>query len=132
MQDFKGKTAVITGAASGIGKSLALRLASMGCNLAISDINVKSLKATAGGAAEEGVKVNQTELDVSNRANFEEYATSIGKEFDQINILINNAGFGIAGSIKGMSIEDYAASIDKRDHSEAKAANAQCMMNGRS
>ena len=55
MKHFKNKVAAITGAASGMGRSLALNLAGQGCHLALSDVNEKGLAETAAMAAKLGV-----------------------------------------------------------------------------
>ena len=64
---FRGKTAVITGAASGIGKSIAIALAKRGTNLLISDINLERLEETKQELEALGVKVLAIKCDVTNR-----------------------------------------------------------------
>ena len=62
MKDFKNKVAAITGAASGMGRTLAVELARRGCHLALSDVNEKGLAETAQLAAKLGVKVTTSRL----------------------------------------------------------------------
>ncbi len=69
MKSFKGKVAAITGAASGMGRTLALQLAKEGCHVSISDVDTKGLAETVKlvKAAAPNVKVTSQQLDVSNR-----------------------------------------------------------------
>ena len=72
MQEFEGKVAVVTGAASGIGRALAIDLAERGAHLAISDIDEAGLEETRGIARAKGSKVRATaeRLDLPDRAPF--------------------------------------------------------------
>ena len=67
MKDFKNKVAAITGAASGMGRTLALELARRGCHLALSDVNEKGLAETAQMASKLGVKVTTAKVNVASR-----------------------------------------------------------------
>lgn len=90
---LSGKTALITGAARGIGKAIALKLASEGANIAFTDLKIDELaQATEQEIAALGVKAKGY---ASNAANFEETHTvveQIHKDFGSIDILVNNAG----------------------------------------
>ncbi len=90
---LSGKTALITGAARGIGKAIALKLASEGANIAFTDLKIDELaQATESEIAALGVKAKGY---ASNAANFDETHTvveQIHKDFGSIDILINNAG----------------------------------------
>ena len=91
-----GKTAVITGAARGIGKAIALKFASEGANIAFTDLIIdENGKNTETEIAALGVKVKGY---ASNAANFEDTANvikQIHEDFGSIDILVNNAGFGL-------------------------------------
>jgi NAD(P)-dependent dehydrogenase (short-subunit alcohol dehydrogenase family) len=67
MKDLKDKVAAITGAASGIGRALALNLAAEGCHVAIADVNEAGLKETADKVRSSGVRVTTHTVDVANR-----------------------------------------------------------------
>ena len=67
MKKFANKVAAITGAGSGIGRALALDLASRNCQLALSDINEEGLEETATQAAALGVHVTSHKVDVAHR-----------------------------------------------------------------
>ncbi|RZO84485.1 MAG: SDR family NAD(P)-dependent oxidoreductase [Oceanococcus sp.] len=107
MKNFSNKVAAITGAGSGIGRALALQLADAGCAVAISDVNEAGLAETAALLADKGVKVTQQRLDVADRAAVYAWADLVVAEHGQVNLIFNNAGVALAGSVAGTSIEDY-------------------------
>jgi NAD(P)-dependent dehydrogenase (short-subunit alcohol dehydrogenase family) len=105
---FRGAVAVVTGAGSGIGRSLALQLHRQGARLAISDINSEWLASTgallAAAATESVVRTDQ--LDVTDRAAVLAYADSVAAEFGVVNLVVNNAGVSHGGDVLGMSFAD--------------------------
>lgn len=107
MSVFEDKTAVITGAGSGIGKALALALGAEGCHLAISDINQHGLAETQSRLADMGVRVHAELLDVSDRHAFYAYAERLIKNFGPVQIVINNAGVSLTADLQNVSYEDY-------------------------
>jgi 3-oxoacyl-[acyl-carrier protein] reductase len=108
MKLLEGKVAVITGAARGIGKAIALKYASEGANIAFTDLKIdENAKATETEIAALGVKVKGY---ASNAANFEEthkVIEEIHKDFGSIDILINNAGITKDGLIMRMSEQQW-------------------------
>ena len=89
---LENKTAVITGAARGIGKAIAMRFAEEGCNIAFTDLNEESIKATEAELQALGVKAVGY---MSNAAIFEDVENTvkqIHQDFGRIDILVNNAG----------------------------------------
>lgn len=107
MKDLKGKVAAVTGAASGIGRMLAVNLAREGCHLAISDIDKKGLKETEKMLKDSGVKVTSHIVDVSKRSMVEKYAKDVVKEHGQVDIIINNAGVSVVESVEDVSYTDF-------------------------
>lgn len=107
MKSFTGKVAAITGAGSGMGRTLAIRLAKEGCGLAISDIDEKGLNETAELLKPFGVRVTTTKLDVSNKEAVFAWADATAKEHGQVNLIFNNAGVALSGTVPALSIEDY-------------------------
>jgi NAD(P)-dependent dehydrogenase (short-subunit alcohol dehydrogenase family) len=99
--------AVITGAASGIGRATALRLAQAGAALAISDVNAQGLAATAQAARAFGVKVTEHVLDVADKEAMQNFAAEVQAQHGQASILLNNAGVAILGTAEELSLEDY-------------------------
>ena len=108
MKLLTGKTAVVTGAARGIGKAIALKLASEGASIAFTDLNIdENAKATEIEIASLGVKVKGY---ASNAASFEDTKNVIAeivKEFGRIDVLVNNAGITRDGLMMRMSEEQW-------------------------
>lgn len=107
MKEFRGKVCVITGAGSGIGRALALELASRGARLAISDINQDSVGETAEAARARGVEVEPYELDVSSREAVFGHAAAVRERFGTVNLVINNAGVAVSKNLLDMPLEDF-------------------------
>ena len=112
MKLLEGKVAVITGAARGIGKAIALKFASEGADIAFTDLVIdENGKATEKEIAAFGVRAKGY---ASNAANFEEahkVVEEIVKDFGRIDILVNNAGITKDNLIMKMSEDDFDAVI---------------------
>ncbi len=107
MKNLHGKVAVVTGAASGIGRALALRLGDLGARLALSDIQEEALEETARMARERGAaEVHTQKLDVADREAFYAYADTVAEHFGAVHLVVNNAGVALGATVKEMSIED--------------------------
>jgi NADP-dependent 3-hydroxy acid dehydrogenase YdfG len=107
MKSFTNKIAAITGAGSGMGRELAYELAEAGAHLALADINRETLEETAARVRAIGARATTTELDVSNRNAVHAWADSVAKEFERVNLVFNNAGVALAGTLEGVSYEDF-------------------------
>jgi short-subunit dehydrogenase len=107
MKDFKNKVAAITGAASGMGRTLALNLAARGCHVAISDVNEAGLAETAQMVAKLGVKVTTAKLDVSNREAVFAWADQVVAEHGKVNLIFNNAGVALAAHVETVKPSDF-------------------------
>lgn len=96
MTTIRGAAAAVTGAASGIGRALALELAARGCDLALADRDEAGLRALA---AEIGgnVKVSVHRIDVGDAAQIQELASEAVSAHPSLNILVNNAGVALLG-----------------------------------
>ena len=103
MQRFSDKVALVTGAASGIGRALATNLAAKGCHLALSDVNEQGLEETANLVAGKNVKVTTHIVDVANREQVYLYADDVVKQHGRANIIINNAGVAVGDTIEDVS-----------------------------
>ncbi len=94
---LKDKAAIITGAAKGMGRGIALKFAEEGCNLVINDLNVDEAQKTVKEVKSLGIKAIAIKADISNTTEVKEMAFSAFHEFGRIDILVNNAG-GVAGT----------------------------------
>jgi len=109
---LKGKTAVITGASRGIGKAIALKMAKEGANIAIPYVGPKELAIEVCKEIEAlGVKAKAYECDVSDFAQAKEVCDKIVKDFDGVDISVNNAGITKDTLMLKMSEEDFDSVI---------------------
>ena len=107
MKEFKGKVAVVTGAASGIGKCLALEFARRGCAVVMADIEQSALQAAEREVQALGARTLVQRGDVSNRAAMRELADAAFNRFGAVHILCNNAGVAVGGPLESARYEDW-------------------------
>jgi len=106
VREFKEKVAVITGAASGIGRATALRLASRGSTIALADIDRDGLESVAKELTERGANHSIHRVDVSSSSQMEIFAGEVEDIHGVVHILINNAGVAISGPFADQRLED--------------------------
>jgi len=107
MQDFRDKVAVITGAASGIGRALAHRFAREGMHVVLADIEVEPLHAAERSVAARGVRTLAVSADVSDAADVERLAQRTLDAFGAIHVVCNNAGVAITGPVWTHTLADW-------------------------
>jgi NAD(P)-dependent dehydrogenase (short-subunit alcohol dehydrogenase family) len=116
---LENRTAVVTGAASGIGRAIACSLARRGCNLALADVSDKGLLETARMAQSAQthaikatppttvLRITQHHLDVANRRAVAAFPQAVTAVHPGVDILINNAGVALGGTFEAVSEEDF-------------------------
>ena len=97
MQEIAGKTAVVTGAASGIGLALSRRLGSDGMQVMMAEVEEPALAAAANSLAADGVEVATCVTDVSDADSVEALARATLDRFGAVHVVCNNAGIGGGG-----------------------------------
>lgn len=107
MRDFTNRLAVVTGAASGIGRGLAQALAAEGADVALVDINETGLKETARLVEDQGRRVSTHVADVSDRERMQALVREVEDAHGHVDILINNAGVSVAGTFEEQSLDDF-------------------------
>ncbi|MFV8571435.1 SDR family NAD(P)-dependent oxidoreductase [Marinobacter sp. SBS5] len=107
MKSFRNKVAAVTGAASGIGRALAIALAKEGCHLAVSDVDTVGLKKTVSELQKYDVKVCHDILDVSDNVAMNQWANKVVDYHGKVNLIFNNAGVAMGGTVEETPLEDY-------------------------
>ncbi|GGA36733.1 SDR family NAD(P)-dependent oxidoreductase [Sphingomonas psychrolutea] len=105
--DLTGRVAVVTGAASGIGRATAIALAGAGAKIVAVDRDLEGAQAVAresNGTARS--------LDVADESAWEDFATWIDTEFGQLDILVNSAGVALKDSVGDPSVDTYRKTFD--------------------
>jgi len=112
VRDYQGKTAVVTGASSGIGVEFAKRLAERGANLVLVARRKERLQTVAKEIkAEHKVNIEIVVADLSENDAAEKLFKSLQRKKIQVDVLINNAGFGTMGEFKNSSLEKFTEEI---------------------
>lgn len=104
---FEGRTAVVTGAAGGIGRALAAGLAARGCHLALADIDAAGLAETAAGLAGDARRVTTRRLDVADREDVKTFAREVQLRHGGAALLFNNAGIAVGGTFERIAEADF-------------------------
>lgn len=99
---FRGKTAVVTGGASGLGKGIARQLIAEGMQVVIGDIEESALQRTAAEIGAVGIRT-----DVSDFASVQSLAEQVRRRFGTAHVVCNNAGIGPMGRIADLTIDDW-------------------------
>ena len=115
MREFSGKTAVVTGGASGIGHAVATRLGSERMNLVIADIEHSALDSAVAGFEARGLHVLGVHTDVANNDSVKALAAAASERFGDVHVLFNNAGVGGGGPMlepDDIGVWDWVLGVD--------------------
>jgi NAD(P)-dependent dehydrogenase (short-subunit alcohol dehydrogenase family) len=108
---LKGRTAVVTGAAGGIGRAIALSLARRGCHLALADIDDAALAHAAAefrsNPAWDDIRISRHHIDVADRAAVSALPAQMTAEHGGVDILVNNAGVALGGTFLEVAESDF-------------------------
>lgn len=104
---LKGKTAVVTGAARGMGRALALGYAEQGVNVVLLDINREGIGKTAEELAAKGVKARPLAVDMSDMEDVLRVVSLIDEETERVDILGNCAGISASGLMKDVELDEW-------------------------
>ena len=107
LMKLKDRTAVVTGAASGIGRAIATSLARRGCHLALADVNEEKLLETRQLVSGSGVRVSVHRVDVADRGAVVSFPQAVAAEHAGVDVLVNNAGVALGGMFDEVSEEDF-------------------------
>lgn len=107
MREFRGKTAVVTGAGSGIGRALAHRFAAEGMRVVLSDVEATALERVEGELRAAGATTIAVRSDVAQSAEVEALAARALEAFGAVHVLCNNAGVVAAGPCWELSLADW-------------------------
>ena len=108
MKGLKNRTAIVTGAASGIGRAAAKALSAAGSNVFATDIDMDGLQQTAEAIKREGGKVAIASQDVADEARWDTVIQEATEAFGKTpQVLVNNAGIAVAGSLVDVTLENW-------------------------
>ncbi|GAB2915676.1 SDR family oxidoreductase [Rhodococcus aerolatus] len=109
---FAGKVVVVTGAGSGMGRSMAVQLAGRGARLALSDVDERGLAETRRQCELLGADLRTDRLNVAERAEVQTYAETVQNHFGVVNVVINNAGIAFSGEVERSEYKDMERVMD--------------------
>jgi NAD(P)-dependent dehydrogenase (short-subunit alcohol dehydrogenase family) len=107
MKKLTDKIVVVTGAASGIGQATAVEFAANGADVLVSDVNEAGLAETVSAIEEKGRRAEAIPVDVSKRDQVEAMINKAIDTFGRIDVLMNNAGVGLSGEMRHLSLQDW-------------------------
>lgn len=106
MKQLRDRVAVVTGAASGIGRALAVQLAERGADLALVDVNAAALAETAEAVRKRGRRASEHVADVADAARMERLVAEVLAAHGAVHLVVNNAGVSVTGTLEEQSLDD--------------------------
>ncbi|GGM59715.1 3-oxoacyl-[acyl-carrier protein] reductase [Halarchaeum rubridurum] len=112
MPEFSGRTAIVTGAAKGIGRGVAETMGEYGAELVLADVDTETLDSTAADLRAAGHAVEAVECDVTAQAEAAAMVETALDRFGSVDVLVNNAGVATGGSIEDLSLDEWRRIVD--------------------
>ncbi len=112
IRTYKDATAIVTGAASGIGLALVYELVKQGCTVVLADMQLDVAEQVANSIVEKGGKAWARELNVSDSSGFESLVKETKEKTGRLDYVFNNAGIVMNGGVKNSTIEDWTRIMD--------------------
>jgi len=106
MKKLEGRVAVVTGAASGIGRATAQRLVERGCDVALADLDLAGLESLEQALSRSPVRISSHRVNVASRDEMRELAARVESIHGAAHILVNNAGVAASETFGSQSLED--------------------------
>lgn len=106
MKSFKDRVAVVTGAGSGLGRALAVRLAKEGCHVALTDVVAERLPEVAAEVERLGRRSSTHAFDVADREAWPGFVDDVTAAHGGVHLLVNNAGVSLSGLFRTASLDD--------------------------
>ena len=110
MSCLEGKRAIVTGGGAGIGEAIATRFAAEGARVVVADVDADAARSIAEGLEGDG-HLSQ-EADVTDERQVEELVLRAGSEWGGLDVMVNNAGVGVAATAPDTTVEDYYKVMD--------------------
>lgn len=111
MNSFKGRIALVTGGASGIGRALCEELGGLGASVVVTDIDGAGARAVADAIVAAGGRARSAALDVTREADVEALVSSVSAEQGRIDYMFNNAGMNIGGEMRDLDGDHWRAVV---------------------
>jgi NAD(P)-dependent dehydrogenase (short-subunit alcohol dehydrogenase family) len=112
MERLRGKRAIVTGAGSGIGRAIAIRLSEEGARVALADLDADAAEEVASDIGEAGGETLVVKTDVTRAADVEALVGEAVRGWDGLDVMVNNAGVGVAGTAPVTEEKDYEFVMD--------------------
>ena len=107
LRTYDGGVAIVTGAASGIGRAISEALALRGCQVVLADIDLDEAEAAAAHLRERGGRASARRLNVSSFTDVNELVAQTIREMGRIDYIFNNAGIMVAGEVADYTIDSW-------------------------
>jgi len=112
MDVFRGKTAIVTGGASGIGKGLCEELGKYGARVVVADLNGEEAENVAASLKASGGRAEAVTLDVTNEQDVRGLIDETAAKNGKLDYIFNNAGIGIGGEVQDMDLDHWKRIVD--------------------